>query len=323
MELKSQEWTIKHLHEHLQYAVDLEFWTIPFYMAAMYSIIDRTSDAFQLIQSVLNQEMLHVQLASNIANAYGLSPTFKPPEYKGEKIPHLNFKLDTPELVKEFSPYSAEIGPLDKKRINAMCLIEHPKWGSQRLNRNKSVTLYEHPTEYGSIGQLYDALEYGARLLKSHLHGSIKQVDLFSAFYQNLPAMTVSNSGEEGFAQAALLINTIRIQGEGTNREDDQIILPFQNTADDSEPELSHYEKFLKIRDGAAKPLFYKIKSECEYKDEDRKLRENLVKYFTEFRSALKELFAGNNPDNFVQLMFTVGAAIHNCWKNGVTPRFS
>ena len=61
-------WTPKNLKAHIQYAVDLEFWTIPFYMSAMYSIKDRTSDAFQLIQSVVNQEMLHLQSASNIAN---------------------------------------------------------------------------------------------------------------------------------------------------------------------------------------------------------------------------------------------------------------
>jgi hypothetical protein len=31
---------------HLQAAVDLELWTIPFYMAAMYSIQDPATDAF-------------------------------------------------------------------------------------------------------------------------------------------------------------------------------------------------------------------------------------------------------------------------------------
>src|SRR5688572_2520585 len=68
------QWTLEQLQEHLQAAVDLEFWTIPYYMAAAYSIKDQGEEAFQLVLSVVNQEMLHVQLAANIANAYGLSP---------------------------------------------------------------------------------------------------------------------------------------------------------------------------------------------------------------------------------------------------------
>jgi hypothetical protein len=50
-------------------------------MAAAYSIKDQGEEAFQLVLSVVNQEMLHVQLAANIANAYGLSPVFKSPVY--------------------------------------------------------------------------------------------------------------------------------------------------------------------------------------------------------------------------------------------------
>lgn len=67
--MKIDKWTLAHLQQHLQYAIDLEFWTIPFYMSALYSIVDRTSDAFQYVQSVVNQEMLHLQLAANVANA--------------------------------------------------------------------------------------------------------------------------------------------------------------------------------------------------------------------------------------------------------------
>ena len=154
--MKIDKWTLSHLHDHLQYAVGLEFWTIPFYMSALYSIVDRTSDAFQFVQSVVNQEMLHVQLASNVANAYGLSPTFSPPIYSGQKIPHLFFK---PDVVARFSPYSAEIGPMDTERVNAMCLIEYPEWES-----NDPPDLHDDVKEYPNIGAFYRAVAYGARL---------------------------------------------------------------------------------------------------------------------------------------------------------------
>ena len=48
-------------------------------IAAMYSIRDPASEAFQLIQSVVNQEMLHLQLVCNLCNAFGRPPEFKIP----------------------------------------------------------------------------------------------------------------------------------------------------------------------------------------------------------------------------------------------------
>lgn len=145
------------LEAHLQAAVDIEFWTIPYYMSVLYSIKDPSHRAYRLIQSVVYQEMFHLELASNIANAYGYSPEFNTLEeypYRGCKLPHLEFKFspasngrsncedpqqcpdpalfkdpDHPEHWKIYCPYSAAIGPLDETRLNTMCLIEYPKWG--------------------------------------------------------------------------------------------------------------------------------------------------------------------------------------------------
>lgn len=316
MRISKEKWNLEHLHKHLQAAVDLEIWTIPFYMSAMYSVVDRTSDAFQLIQTVVNQEMLHAQLAANLANAFGLSPSVDAPKYKGKRIPHLDFKLDKHDPRKQFSPYSAEIGPLDTKRINAMCLIEYPEWDTGDV-----PDFRDDVTEYGSIGEFYDALQYGITLLKDDLHGGVNQVDYFSAFYDGVPSLTVTESGDQGLRQANLLINIIRDQGEGTNRKDDEVRPPYQNTADDSWPELAHYDKFLRIRDNPAKELIYPTKEKLTR--EDREIRDHLVSTFTEFRKTLELLFAGRNPGGFIPLMISVGAGIQNCWKHGVTPRFS
>ena len=318
MRLSDEEWTIHHLRQHLQYAVNLELWTIPFYMSAMYSIVDRSSAEFQLVQSVVNQEMLHVQLASNLANAYGYSPRFKAPEYEGQAIPHLDFNLDRPNPTEIFTPYSAEIGPLDEERINAMCLIEYPEWKT-----HGRPDLHDNVKEYGSIAEFYAAVEYGAGLLKSDLRGGVRQVDYFSAFYRNLPMLTVADSGEAGFRQALLLIDTICDQGEGASRRDSGLPTPFQNTADDSNPGLPHYEKFLQIRNETQRSPLYAVKPKDRYTEEDRALAAILRKSFQEFLGALEELFSGRNPEDFFRLMITVGAAIQNCWKHGVTPRFS
>lgn len=310
--MKIDKWTLAHLKQHLQYAVDLEFWTIPFYMSALYSIVDRTSDAFQYVQSVVNQEMLHVQCASNIANAYGLSPTFGPPVYEGLKVPHLDFKLDDPDPVKRFSPFSAEIGPMDEKRINAMCLIEFPEWKS-----SDAPDLHDNVKEYANIGEFYQAVAYGARQLTEHLNGGVNQVDLFSAYYRNLPSLIVTDSGEVGFNQVDLLIQAITEQGEGISRAREDIVYSFQNTATDMAPQLSHFDKFIQVR--RSMPQTYALNGNSE---EGQEFVQILQKHFADLRGALEKVFAGKNPDDFLPLMVTVGADIQNCWKHGVTPRF-
>jgi len=313
--MKIDKWTLPHLKQHLQFAIDLEFWTIPFYMSALYSIVDRTSDAFQFVQSVVNQEMLHVQLAANIANAYGMSPTFAAPVYEGKKIPHLDFKLDDPDPVRRFSPFSAEIGPMDQERINAMCLIEYPEWKSP-----EPPDLSDTVTEYPNIGAFYRAIAFGATQLTEDLNGGVNQVDLFSAYYRNLPSLTVTDRGEAGLNQVDLLIQAITEQGEGISRAREDIVYSFQNTATDPAPQLSHFEKFIKVR--RKLPETYPVTPLSELSQSSFGpvliLREN----FAALRAALEKLFSGKNPGDFFRLMVTVGADIQNCWTEGFTPRF-
>ena len=64
-------WTLADVHDHLEYAVNLEIWTIPYYLAVQYSIKDTGHPAFRLIRSVAHQEMLHAQLAANLLGVDG------------------------------------------------------------------------------------------------------------------------------------------------------------------------------------------------------------------------------------------------------------
>ncbi len=257
--LTADEWSLRHLHDHLQAAAELEAWTIPYYLSAMFSVVDRSAGAYQLIQSVVNQEMLHLQLVGNIANAYGYSPVITPAAfpYQGETIPHLDFSLDPDNPTTRFSPYSAEIGPLDQLRINAMCLIEYPEWDTGTRPAYRTTI-----SEYGSIGAFYDALERGARQLAADIRGGVNQVDMFSAFYRDLPTMTVQSSGASAFAEVSLLIDVIRDQGEAAKAAD-SIAAPNRNTADDSDPEASHYQKFIAIHDGGT-PATYPVKDPAD-----------------------------------------------------------
>jgi hypothetical protein len=322
MRLRDDQWDLGHMRSHLQAAAELEAWTIPYYMAAMFSIVDRSSDAYQLIQSVVHQEMLHVQLVTNVANAYGCSPVFGLElfRYEGTAIPHLDFALDPDNPTTIFSPYSAEIGALDERRINGMCLIEYPGWDT-----GGKPVFRDDVTEYGSIGEFYDAIEYGARQLAADIVGGRHQVDMFSFFYRNMPKMTVESIGAGAFAEVALLIAVIRDQGEAAKAAD-AIAMPFRNTADDSHPDLSHYEKFCQIREQALDrglPNTYFVKDPSEYTPGDHKRLKILRDNFAKFTTALGDLFAGRNPDAFAPLMLTIGGNILACWKCHVTPNFT
>ncbi|WP_299410624.1 ferritin-like domain-containing protein [Acaryochloris sp. IP29b_bin.148] len=321
MNVKHKDWTIKHLKDHLQAAVDLEFWTIPFYMSAMYSVKDRSSQAYQMLRTVVNQEMLHLQCAANIANAYGLSPTMKAPVYQGTTIPHLDFSLDNPKAIAPYKPYTAEIGALDLKHINAMCLIEIPEY----LDGEKNIQLQSKIEEYGSIGAFYQALRFGAYLLRDSIQGGVRQVDYFSAFYRNMPNMTITESGENGFDQIGLLIDLITDQGEGQTKKDPTIPSAFQNTADDTEPHDDHFAKFNQIKNnmGHQLPDVYIGKAHGDYTDTDKQLEVILIQQFSELRNLLEQLFKGDNPEKFFSIMASVGGAISNCWHHGVTPRYS
>lgn len=66
--------TKEELYLHLQYAAIVELSTIPPYLTALYSLKDKTSKAFQIIRSVVIEEMLHLNLVCNLINAIGYKP---------------------------------------------------------------------------------------------------------------------------------------------------------------------------------------------------------------------------------------------------------
>ena len=319
MKLSSEEFELSLFHQHLQYAVELELWTIPYYLSAMYSVVDKHSTAYQLIRTIANQEMLHLQCAANIANAYGLVPTIDIPDYNGT-VPHLNFTEDPVEVVEQFIPHSFKIGPLDTPRINGMCLVELPEFDT---NDSSNVALYDNFKEYGTIGAFYQALLHGAKLHEKEITGGVRQVNYFAPFYRNSPNLTITESGSVGFNQVEFLIHLITDQGEGYSKAE-QIIPPvYQNTADDIEPEDDHFKKFLSIKESKAQPLTFAFKDPCSYSAHDKKLEGILIDKYANLTAGLQALFAGEDPSAFFSDMASVGGAIRNCWQNGVVPKFS
>lgn len=306
---KDSDWTLEALQEHLQWAVDIELFTIPFYMAAMYSIKDQSAEARRLLRSVVNQEMLHMQCAANIANAYGTDLVIRAPHYGGT-IPHLNFALDTPNPEDIFTPFSTAIGPLDVERINAMCIIEYPSWSKFEGGNTD---------EYGSIGEFYRAVRRGAVFLAEDIQPNRNQVGHFTSIYPGVASMTITESGDAGIHQINTLIDLIVDQGEGEQMSRDFIPREFQNHVDDLQPEWDHFDKFSYLREQAL-PETYAINFGSDRGNETQEL---LLKNFGDFLLIMNKLFRGESPDDFAVVMYKVGAGIAACWENGALPVFS
>jgi hypothetical protein len=312
------EWDLQALQSHLQGVVDLELWTIPYYLTAMYSIKDPSADAYQLIQSIVYQEMLHAQLACNIANAFGCSPTFTAPAYVGDDVPHIRFRLDVPNPTQTFRPYSAELGPLDERRINTMCLIEYPEWNTER-----TPDLRPRREEYGSIGEFYAAVRAGMAELREQVRGNVRQSDHFQFFYQGFAQPTITRNGYDGYLQATTMIDLITDQGEGQTQGDADVPPQFQNTADGFEESWPHFRKFMFIRALKGFPETFRGVAEPPAGSAGHKAQQRLIADFALFLRTLDALFSGEHPADFGPLMARLGGDVLTCWQNDAIPKFS
>ncbi|MGH3793747.1 MAG: ferritin-like domain-containing protein [Pseudonocardiaceae bacterium] len=345
MSNSSADWSLDVLKEHLQYAVDLEFWTIPYYLTALYSVRDQSSEAFQLIRSVVDQEMLHLELAANVANAYGVNVKFSAPKYGGG-IPHLDFAINKPDPTKIFKNWSSKLGPLDAARIDAMCLIEYPEWGAgglELLDQTMStlqekdstektlqslqhlqdkVELLQDKTKYGSIGAFYNAVKIGAWKFYTHIEPR-HQRDDFGRYYANAKSLIIDKGELDGLLEVWELLYIITDQGEGENAGNEQITPEHRNTATDPSPGVDHYGKFLRVREAGRLPETYQGVLNPKPKTPASAAQDTLVENFTAFRSSLEARFAGNTTPDFWTQMATLGANIRTCWVHGAVPRFS
>jgi hypothetical protein len=310
-------WTLEDVHTHLRHAVNLEIWTIPYYLTVLYSIKDISHPVYRLIRSVANQEMLHAELAANVYNAF--QPTKRleigPFNYtKTGGVPHLDFKPDV-EARKKYGDPDAELGGLDLVRLSTMCLIELPECEPPSLD--------PHRDHYATLGDFYTALRYGMQQHAEDVRGNHNQVDHFASFYRNLSHTTVTKDGPAGLNQALELIDVITEQGEGRNNVDEDIPLPYQNTADGYDASDSHFRKFNAIRDAflsGLAPETYELVPTADGTEPQRVLADNFEKLIM----LIQDMFNGwPDRDSFGALMPTVGGNILACWRQGVVPQFS
>jgi hypothetical protein len=325
-------WTKKELHQHLQHAVDVEFWTIPLYLTALYSIKglkdlpkENYPDAAKLIQSVVIQEMLHLEIVCNICNALGYAPCFHPPEYDETK----NIPFIHPQ--KEFLPsplhgYVCRPGALNEETLKLFCAIELPH---ARKNQN-----WDELKTYHSIADMYEALKEGiGHLWETNFVGNKSNMRQKNTFreYHNREGRSHGFSQVINSLDAAMKgIEAIVEQGEGADSKHVHADYRPPKIAEGKEfdpgwfkGELSHYHKFNTLRYHHHKlPEVY-----AEHPHTDASLQQDQLN--TAYHLFLSELEKSFNSDGdgmtneFWNEMFGLTKAIIAVWKKGARPEFS
>jgi len=134
---------LKKVRRDLQKAIEVELFTLPPYLTALYSIHENTNEVgCHVIQSVAMEEMLHIILVANVMNAVGAKPalyTNVQKCYYPSKIPHIATKHDPISLL-----------PFSKEAIKKFMDIEEPDFDASKD---------PHPDQPDTIGEFYDQIK--------------------------------------------------------------------------------------------------------------------------------------------------------------------
>ncbi len=325
-------WTKADLYTHLQHALELELWTIPLYLTALYSIKEIKDkkpqdypDSAKLILSVVAQEMLHLELVCNISNALGHAPRFRPPVYDEQKgIPFIHpLKEHLPDYL---TAYSVKPQALNRNSLCLFCAIElpHPK--------KEIVWVKERTCE--SIAELYEGLKTGIVTLWNECYvgdaRNMRQKNNFKE-YHNREGRSHGFSQVVNSPESALkAIDAIVEQGEGADSK--QVPADFRPPVIDPGKEydagwykgnLSHYQKFRILHHHHHKlPEVYSEKSEVE----NLPAQLQLQKTFIDFLDELEKGFNSDGPAMtaaFWDKMYALRHVISEAWEAGACPDFN
>lgn len=318
-------WEKQNLFDHLQHAVDLELWTIPLYMTSLYSIkgIEGVSPknypkTAKLLQSVLNEEMLHLEIACNLCNALGYSPKINSPIYsKDDGIPFLS-----PQNVPlDLSDYSVQLGPLNVSQLKLFCAIESPQKVEDEFWANKA--------EYESIAELYAAISIGVQKYWEECYDPKNQKQ--KANFQGYKTKNHSHLGVsqiiDSLESALNGIEVIIEQGEGAQGKyiPEQYQPPVLQKDQPYHPgwyegDICHFQKFhLLLNNPESLPATYK-----ETKTADGNIFHNdLMNNYTQFLEELQKSFNSNGDQmtsDFWTIMMGLSSKIQQVWAQGICP---
>ncbi|MBV9315602.1 MAG: ferritin-like protein [Pseudonocardia sp.] len=221
--------TMPELRRYLQGALEIEHFTIPPYLTAMYTIRAGTNEvAYYTIRGIVVEEMLHMTLVANLLNAVGGRPRVAHPDFvRGypTKLPYS--ALDEKIPLQHFSPDA----------MRTFLLIERPE-------RVDGIPIQRIPG-WTSIGQFYDFIRTGLLELVDRLGENT--VFCGNSERQVGPEDFYNSGGEvlrvTDLRSALLALRVVIDQGEGLNGSifdgDDQLF--------GEQRQVAHYFRFKEI----------------------------------------------------------------------------
>jgi hypothetical protein len=209
------------LKDSLQTAINLEFGTIPIYLAALWSIKDNLDPVSKSIRNVVQEEMLHLALVCNLKSAIGGDPILYDTTDKGLRYPTKLPGGVHPELTLKLSGLTDDI-------LDDFLEIELPQ-GEVMVAPydSKYKDAHDHDSHPTTIGALYDAINEEFHSLKPPMAPD-QQISGPLAWF------VVDNLEKLDSA-----INWIKEQGEGA-------VEVTENKANLGE--LSHFYRFWEVR---------------------------------------------------------------------------
>lgn len=212
------------LKQALQWAIELEFFTIPPYLTAFWSVKDSSDPVAVAIREVLVEEMLHMSLACNMLVAIG----GKPKIFDASVAPR--YPAPMPGGVKPTLTVALE--GLSKQALSTFMKIEEPE---EDISHLEAV---EAKATYIRIGQFYDDINQAFHIIEPELTREGQIESYFGETQQPDGSNVPKNIGTLDDVDAA--IELIKDQGEGTS----------ELVNDPDTGELAHYYRFKEVAVG-------------------------------------------------------------------------
>ena len=217
--------TAADLHKHLQAAIELEHATIPPYLTALYSIKPGyNQEVYNIILSVVKEEMLHMVIAANVLNAIGGKPQVNHPGFIPTYPGSLPMNVSDGLIV--------NLASLSKDVLeNTFMAIEKPE---EPIDFPVLMTT-KIDEAYSTIGSFYEAIMYKIKELgDSCFTGNPDHQVVNEQWFPRTELFPITNM-DEAVAALTLIVK----QGEGT-----------RNSPLDPEGDFAHYYRFAEIFHG-------------------------------------------------------------------------
>jgi hypothetical protein len=223
--MEKHEWGLEDIRRALQSAMELEHSTLPLYSFSMYSIRTQNYTAYNLMRSIIMEEMIHMGISANMLAAIGGSP----------RIRNLDPGYPTDGLPGGAEPdVHARLAPLSRKQVRNFMRVEVPDFLLPNFLNADQMAHEEFPT----IGRFYNVVK------EAFVHLETEGGQVTAAINAGGPANQIED--DIGIAKITEFnglmqgIEEIMEQGEGSTS-------PTLMASAQYEGEESHYTKFAEI----------------------------------------------------------------------------